>query len=126
MKPTIALILALMWTGSAMAGSCAPIDEIDAQKVLCEGKQQEVRLKSGGRADCVDETHAIEVEFTDGWAEALGQSLYYASALDKKPAIYLVCCNSQKNCLAHSLRLEQTIAKWGLDVDVQKFDASQF
>jgi len=41
--------------------------------------KQEVTLANGARADCLSETHAIEVEFTENWAEALGQSLLYST-----------------------------------------------
>ena len=42
------------------------------------------------RCDIVTATHAIEVDFADKWAEAIGQSLSYALQLNLKPAIALI------------------------------------
>ena len=35
-------------------------------------------MPDGARCDILTETHAIEVDFADKWAEAFGQSLNYA------------------------------------------------
>lgn len=50
----------------------------------------EVRLSDGGRVDCVTSEYVYEVEFARKWAEAVGQSLYYAQATGKKPGIVLI------------------------------------
>lgn len=39
------------------------------------------------RVDCLTNEYAIEVDFAQKWAEAIGQSLYYAHMTGKKPAI---------------------------------------
>ena len=39
----------------------------------------EVVMKDGTRCDILTSTHAIEVDFAKKWAEAIGQSLNYAS-----------------------------------------------
>ena len=39
---------------------------------------QEYRFPDGTRADCISATHAIEVDFSEKWAEAIGQALHYA------------------------------------------------
>lgn len=96
--------------------------ERDVQRIICQGLDQQVSVKGGGWADCVSETHAIEVDWTGKWAEAIGQSLYYAEQLEKKPMIYLVCKEDQSLCLKHSLRLESTIAYWNLPVEFELFD----
>lgn len=66
------------------------------QDNYCPG-QVEVRLKdnanpshNGPRVDCITNTHAIEFDFAHKWAEAIGQSLYYASQTKLKPGIYLI------------------------------------
>ena len=43
------------------------------------GGQVEVVMKDGTRCDILTATHAIEVDFAKKWAEAIGQSLNYAS-----------------------------------------------
>jgi hypothetical protein len=80
--------------------------------------RQEITLANGARADCLSETHAIEVEFSEKWAEGLGQALLYAATTGLKPGIFLVCHDHPGNCLAHRLRLDEAIAAWGLPVDV--------
>jgi hypothetical protein len=85
----------------------------------------EVRLDSGTIADCVNDTQAIEVDPTEKWAEALGQSLHYAAETAKSPMIYLYCEVGETQCQQHSLRLEQTIAAYELPVGVELFDESE-
>jgi hypothetical protein len=42
------------------------------------------------RVDMVTSTHAIEVDFSRKWPEAVGQSLYYSILTGKKPGIVLL------------------------------------
>jgi hypothetical protein len=62
----------------------------------------EVILSDKTRADIVTDTFAIEVEFAENWAESIGQSLYYANELNKKPGILLVI---------HSIKDEEYIRR---------------
>ena len=84
--------------------------------------RQEVTLPNGSRADCLSDTHAIEVEFSEKWAEGLGQALSYASSTGLRPGIFLICREKPKKCLAHRLRLDEAIAAWNLPVDVWAHD----
>ena len=43
--------------------------------------QLEAHLPTGGYVDCLNREHAIEVEWAENWAEAVGQSLYYATTV---------------------------------------------
>ncbi len=52
--------------------------------------QQEVVLWDGTRADLVGDDWVAEVDFEEKWAEAIGQSLYYAKATGKKPVVILL------------------------------------
>ena len=47
-------------------------------------------MPDGTRCDILTDTHAIEVDFADKWAEAIGQSLNYAMQTGKKAGILLV------------------------------------
>jgi hypothetical protein len=49
-----------------------------------------VVLPDGTRCDCVTETHAIEFDFGNKWAEAIGQSAYYSLLTDKKAGIVII------------------------------------
>jgi len=57
------------------------------------GGKTEVVLFDGTRADIVTMSWAIEVDFADKWAEAVGQSLYYAAVTQKEPGIVLILEN---------------------------------
>lgn len=50
----------------------------------------EFRLSDGSRVDILTETEAIEVEWSDNWAEAIGQSTYYGLATDRQPCVWLL------------------------------------
>jgi len=62
------------------------------QQQWCEAHQEqlEVVLSDDTRCDCVTETHAIEFDFGNNWAEAIGQSGWYASRTNKKVGIVLI------------------------------------
>ncbi len=63
-----------------------------------------------------------EADFTEKWAEALGQALSYAASTGLQPGIFLVCCQAPRNCLLHRLRLDEAITAWGLPVAVWNRD----
>lgn len=62
------------------------------QNIFCNklGGITEYHLWDKTRVDCVTQTYAIEVDFSKKWAESIGQSLYYAKTLNKKPAVALI------------------------------------
>ena len=64
------------------------------QQQFCGGAQ-EVRLSDGTRVDCLTDEYAVEFDFAPKWAEAVGQSLYYAQKTKKKPAIVLIVEHEQ-------------------------------
>lgn len=51
---------------------------------------QEIILKDLTRVDCITSTHAIEFDFANKWAEAIGQSLHYAEMTNKQAGIVLI------------------------------------
>ena len=51
-------------------------------------------MPEGTRRDILTDTQAIEVDFADKWAEAIGQSLNYAMQTGKKAGIVLVLKDS--------------------------------
>lgn len=59
------------------------------QQQFCDGLQ-EVRLSDGTRVDCLTDEYAVEFDFANKWAEAIGQSLHYARMSGKKPGIVLI------------------------------------
>ena len=66
--------------------------EKEYQTAWCNkaGGVMEYRLDDGTRVDCLTDEYAIEFDFAPKWAEAVGQSLYYAGRTGKKPGIVLI------------------------------------
>lgn len=50
----------------------------------------EYRLPDATRADCLTPTHAVELEFADGWYESVAQSLHYAMLSGHKAGIVII------------------------------------
>lgn len=68
------------------------------------GDKIEYRLPDKTRIDCLLYRYAIEVDFAKKWAEAVGQSKYYAQMVRKLPGVVLIV-NSPKDC-KHYKRLK--------------------
>ena len=83
------------------------------QRQYCAGMEIEKKLITGGRVDCFNEEYAIEVDWAHKWAEAVGQSLYYAAATNRKPGIILLCEESEGPveglCRSYVYRLEHAL-----------------
>ena len=92
-------------------------DEGRIQACACEGLKQEVRTKASTYVDCVSDTHAIEIEATQDWAEAIGQSLHYAVETGKRAKVLFFCEREDSVCLRHRLTFESTIAAHNLPID---------
>lgn len=54
------------------------------------GGETEFVLPGGARVDILTEDIAWEVEWTKKWPESIGQALYYGSATNKKPGVWLL------------------------------------
>lgn len=72
-----------------------PRTERDWQAFIKEKYQgtEEWHLFDGSRVDLVTKDYAIELDWaseTLKWAESIGQSLWYATNLDKKPGVILL------------------------------------
>ena len=83
------------------------------QAVYCKGMSLNVRLPSGGEADCISPEYAIEVEWAYHWAEAVGQALSYATEVNRKPGIIFLCPSSDQRdeglCRSYMYRLEYAL-----------------
>ena len=55
----------------------------------------EVPLPDGTRVDCVTDTHAVEFDFSNKWAESVGQALHYAVVTEKTAGIVLIGDNQE-------------------------------
>ena len=65
-------------------------NEINEAWCLGIGGNDQYITKYGTYVDCLTEQYAIETEFDYKWKEAIGQSLHYAEATNKKAAILLI------------------------------------
>jgi hypothetical protein len=87
------------------------------QEKWCEANngQVEVVLPDGTRCDCVTDTHAIEFDFGNNWAEAVGQSSYYSIQTGKKAGIVLILESIKDR--KYWIRLNTTIEYFNLPID---------
>lgn len=119
--------------------------EHDMKERYCapDGMITEFTFPDTTRADCISKTHAIEVEFTEKWAEALAQALHYAlwtneiaeapndfprwsRQIDtpRKAGIILVCRKAQDTCTGHYVRLFRIIEEFRLPVTIWNCDVN--
>lgn len=111
---------ALLFAALALPAHAANT-ESEYRDLLCggEGWQMEVTFKNGTRADCMTDRLAIEIDFAQKWAEAIGQSLNYAAVTGKQPAVILICKRgTEAKCLNWSLLLAETAEYWKLPITV--------
>ena len=80
-----------------------------------QGGQVEVVLSDNTRCDCLTDTHAIEFDFGNNWAEAIGQSSYYAMQTNKKAGIVLILEKMKDR--KYWIRLNTTIEYFNLPID---------
>lgn len=85
------------------------------QDKYCRG-QKEVVLADKTRCDCLTDTHALEFDFSDKWAESLTQSLHYARLTGKKPGIVLIL--EKESDWRHLEKLLAIVIEYRLPVDV--------
>ena len=66
--------------------------EADYRDFACKQLEGNIEyvLDDGSRVDCLTDQYAIEFDFAKKWAEAIGQSLYYAEKTGKQPGIILI------------------------------------
>ena len=105
-----AVALGLLWlANSAFADNSMPL-----QRRYCAGMMQEQRVPLGGRVDCISDEYAIEIEWVEDWYHAVGQSLYYAVVMKRKPGIILLCPDSSVHgeglCRSYIYRLEAALS----------------
>ena len=80
------------------------------------GGRTEVTMPDGTRCDILTDTHAIEVDFADKWAEAIGQSLNYAMQTGKKAGIVLVL--KDRGDEKHLKRLKEMARHYSINIEI--------
>lgn len=83
-------------TASSASGASRLAHEAEYQNAWCSkySGTTEYRLRDAARVDCMaaidGNLYAIEFDFADKWAEAIGQALYYARMTKREPAVVLI------------------------------------
>ena len=91
--------------------------ENDYQEAWCAGKGvTEYVLPDKTRVDCLTDKHAIEFDWANKWAEAIGQSLYYSFVTNKKAGIVIIL--KKEKGRRHLRKLYSVIEHNKLDIDV--------
>ena len=88
------------------------------QQALCSGWTIEQSLSDTTRVDCISSTHAKEVDFSDKWAEGIGQALYYSTQTGLEPGLILVCRRQPDTCQGHLDRALAVVGEYGLPLTV--------
>ena len=87
MRWGLVIFISLLVMPVAQAKHKRPERDYVAQ--YCDGIR-EFALSNRTRIDCLTDKYAIEFDFAYKWAEAVGQSLQYAYATQRDPAISLI------------------------------------
>lgn len=95
--------------------------EVDETKRLASKykAKTEVTLWDRTRVDMVNDTYAIEVDWAPKWAEAIGQSLYYAEVTKLKPAIILLVKNKTTES-RYIYRAQTVAAKYDIQLYIEE------
>ena len=111
------IFILIIFTSSAFAG------EVEETRRLAEKykAQAEVVLWDLTRVDLLNDEYAIEVEWPRKWAEAVGQSLYYAEVTKRKPAIILLVRDKRSES-KYIYRLQTVTAKHGIKLYLEEID----
>ena len=104
--------------------SAAAQTEREYQEAICTGMGIEVQAGGGTRIDCLSDSHAIEVDFSDKWAEGLGQAMLYAARTGLTPGVILICRRSAWACQRHGKRLIEAAAYWQIPLAVWQCPAN--
>lgn len=91
------------------------LTESDYVNQYCKGTI-EYRLPDKTRIDCLTDTHAWEYDYSNKWAEAIGQSLHYSIMTGKKSGIVLICRGA---CDKHYKNVERINKEYGLSIDIK-------
>jgi hypothetical protein len=114
-KPALIIIIIFIFPSLLFAKREHPEKWYQERWCREQGGQIEVVLPDKTRCDCVTDTHAIEIDFGNNWAEAVGQSSYYSIQTQKKAGIVLILENMKDR--KYWNRLKNTIEHFDLPID---------
>jgi hypothetical protein len=123
-KTVILLILIILVPGMVLANRKHPERWYQEQWCAAHKGEIEVVLPDGTRCDCLTDTHAIEFDFGNNWAEALGQSAYYALQTERRAGIVLILENIKDR--KYWIRLNSTIEYFNLPIDTWSIEKAPY
>ncbi len=93
-------------------------NEASYQQAWCstKGGIEEYQNKDYTRVDCLTDTHAVEFDFANKWAESIGQALHYGLMTGKKPKVVLILDNP-KTQKVYFKRVKELSKKYKFDVE---------
>jgi hypothetical protein len=121
MKPLITLA-ALLVACTASAGELEEVARL-APRFGSEVKL-EARQWDETRVDLLTPTHAIEADYPRKWAEAIGQSLYYAELTGRKPGILLLVADPKAE-RSFIYRCQTVCAKHGITLWIGRIELAE-
>ena len=68
------------------------------------------------KVDCLTDTHAVEFDFANKWAESVGQAEYYALKTGKRGKVVLILENSKKDFIYY-YRVKKLSEKYNFDAE---------
>jgi len=92
-------------------------NEASYQEAWCNAHNgiMEYENKDKTRVDCLTETHAVEFDFANKWAESIGQALHYGIMTAKKPMVVLILENKEQ--MKYYKRVKKVGDKYGITVE---------
>ena len=115
------------------------LSEADLVKRYCKGMITEFTNPDGTRTDCISDTHAIEVDFSEKWAESIGQALHYSLwtrefsrhpddfarwhyqvKTPRRAGIILICRENRRTetCANHVVRPKRIAEEYGIPLTI--------
>lgn len=92
--------------------------ESSYQHVWCQANDgiEEYKNPDKTRIDCLTQTHAVEFDFGNKWAESIGQALHYSYMTGKKGKVVLILENP-KNEMVYYNRVKHLGEKYDFDTE---------
>lgn len=126
---------ALVLTVVTAAFAAEPVSaetETYYQRQLCAGMSVDFRFPDGTRPDCISHSHVLELDFSEKWAEAVGQALHYhlwgqevqwLTGGTRRGGIVLICRNEHRDtCTEHVARASRIIQTFDLPLSLWDCD----
>ncbi len=93
-------------------------NEASYQNAWCKAHKGIIEYENGDmtRVDCLTDTHAVEFDFSEKWAESIGQALHYGLMTGKKPMVVLILENPKAQ-IKYYYRVKRIADIYDLDVE---------